>query len=132
MLDVRDLETRWNKYNKKRKRPLYIGISTVAILIFAIINMIVGKDMTPAVIDEVLKDSPAFVSGMKGLAIVYKISKKSSGLNSVTLILAGIVLNIITSSIISFLKYYFFDRYICCRRGSVILRLERSGSRVAI
>jgi len=35
MLDVRDLETRWNKYNKKRKRPLYIGISTVAILIFA-------------------------------------------------------------------------------------------------
>jgi iron complex transport system permease protein len=49
----------------------------------------------------------AFVSGMTGLAIVYKISKKSSGLNSVTLILAGIVLNIITSSIISFLKYYF-------------------------
>ena len=24
-----------------------------------------GKDMTPAVIDEVIKDSPAFVAGMK-------------------------------------------------------------------
>ena len=29
------------------------------------INMFVGKDMTPAVIDEVQKDSPAFVAGMK-------------------------------------------------------------------
>ena len=27
--------------------------------------MIAGKDMTPAVIDEVVKDSPAFVAGMK-------------------------------------------------------------------
>ena len=49
----------------------------------------------------------AFLSGFTGLFIVYNISKKSTGLNSVTLILAGIVLNIISSSIISFLKYYF-------------------------
>ena len=27
--------------------------------------MVAGKDMTPAVIDEVVKDSPAFVAGMK-------------------------------------------------------------------
>ena len=37
----------------------------LAILIFTIINMFVGKDITPAVIDEVQKDSPAFVSGFK-------------------------------------------------------------------
>ena len=37
----------------------------LAILIFIIINMFVGKDMTPAIIDEVQKDSPAFVAGMK-------------------------------------------------------------------
>ncbi len=49
----------------------------------------------------------AFTTGMIGLAIVYKISQRGTGLNSVTLILAGIVLNIISSSIISFLKYYF-------------------------
>jgi len=37
----------------------------LAILIFMIINMISGKDMTPALIDEVQVDSPAFVSGLK-------------------------------------------------------------------
>ena len=37
----------------------------LALLIFAAINMFVGKDMTPAIIDEVQKDSPAFVAGMK-------------------------------------------------------------------
>ena len=37
----------------------------LAILIFIMINMFVGKDLTPAIIDEVQKDSPAFVAGMK-------------------------------------------------------------------
>ena len=34
-------------------------------IIFAIINMIVGKDITPAVIHEVQEGSPAFVAGME-------------------------------------------------------------------
>ena len=37
----------------------------LAILIFFTINLFVGKDMTPAIIDEVQKDSPAFSSGFK-------------------------------------------------------------------
>ena len=37
----------------------------LAILIFTMINMFIGKDMTPALVDEVQKDSPAFVAGMK-------------------------------------------------------------------
>ena len=37
----------------------------LAILIFSMINMFVGKDTTPAIIEEVQKDSPAFVSGLK-------------------------------------------------------------------
>ena len=37
----------------------------LAIIIFTIINMFVGKDSTPAVINEVVKDSPAYVAGMK-------------------------------------------------------------------
>ncbi len=37
----------------------------LAIIIFAIINMFVGKDMTPAIIDEVQKNSPASVAGMQ-------------------------------------------------------------------
>ena len=37
----------------------------LAILIFTIINIFIGKDMTPALIDEVQKDSPAYNAGMK-------------------------------------------------------------------
>ena len=70
-----------NKYNDEDKnklfilKPLYqrsiivaagpLANFVLAILIFTMINMFVGKDMTPAVIHEVQKDSPAFVAGMK-------------------------------------------------------------------
>jgi len=37
----------------------------LAIVIFIIINLFVGKDMTPAIIDEVQSDSPAFQAGFK-------------------------------------------------------------------
>ena len=37
----------------------------LAIVIFVMINMFVGKDITPAIIDEVVEDSPAYISGMK-------------------------------------------------------------------
>jgi len=37
----------------------------LAIFIFTIINLTIGKDMTPAIIEEVQKDSPAFASGLK-------------------------------------------------------------------
>jgi tetratricopeptide (TPR) repeat protein len=36
MLDIRNLEDRWKKYNKKRKRPFYLVISSVLLLLFAI------------------------------------------------------------------------------------------------
>ena len=29
------------------------------------INLFVGKDITPAIIDEVQKDSPAYIAGLK-------------------------------------------------------------------
>ena len=37
----------------------------LAIIIFTMINVFVGKDITPAVIDKVLPDSPAYVAGLK-------------------------------------------------------------------
>ena len=40
------------------------------------INMFVGKDMTPALVDEVQKDSPAFVAGMKKNDKIIYIDKK--------------------------------------------------------
>ena len=58
----------------------------LAILIFTIINMFVGKDMTPAIIDEVQKDSPAFVAGMKkNDRITYIDSKKVESILEVSI-----------------------------------------------
>ena len=70
-----------NKYNDEDRKKLFIlkplyqrsiivaagplANFVLAVLIFTIINMVAGKDMTPAVISEVLDDSPAFVVGMK-------------------------------------------------------------------
>ena len=70
-----------NQYNEKDReklfilKPLYqrsiivaagpLANFVLAILIFAMIYMFVGKDMTPAVIDEVQEDSPAFIAGFK-------------------------------------------------------------------
>jgi len=70
-----------NKYSEEDRKklfilkPLYqrsiivaagpIANYVLAIIIFIVINLIAGKDMTPAVISEVQKDSPAFAAGMK-------------------------------------------------------------------
>jgi len=70
-----------NKYSEKDRKklftlkPLYqrsiivaagpLANFLLAIVIFSMINMFVGKDMTPAIVDEVKIDSPAFIAGMK-------------------------------------------------------------------
>tara|TARA_Y100000590_G_scaffold109329_1_gene124648 strand:- start:1007 stop:2113 length:1107 start_codon:yes stop_codon:yes gene_type:complete len=70
-----------NKYNESDRQKLFIlkplyqrsiivaagplANFLLAIVIFAMINMFVGKDMTPAVIDEVQTDSPAYIAGLK-------------------------------------------------------------------
>ena len=70
-----------NKYNKEDREKLFIlkpliqrsiivaagplANFLLAILIFFMINFFAGKDMTPAIIDEVQKDSPAFISGIQ-------------------------------------------------------------------
>ena len=70
-----------NRYNEEEKnklfilKPLYqralivaagpIANFILALVIFSVINMFVGKDLTPAVIDEVQVDSPAYIAGIK-------------------------------------------------------------------
>jgi regulator of sigma E protease len=64
-----------------------------------IINMVSGKDMTPAVIDEVVKDSPAFVAGMKKNDKIISIDN-----NKVESILeVSTFINVSTSKIIRFI-----------------------------
>ena len=45
----------------------------LALVIFTFIYMFAGKDFTPAVIDEVLKDSPAEVAGMQKNDVIIEI-----------------------------------------------------------
>jgi len=70
-----------NNYNENDRKKLFItkplyqrsiivaagplANFVLAILIFLIINMSVGKDSTPAIVDEVIKDTPAFEAGLK-------------------------------------------------------------------
>tara|TARA_B100001123_G_scaffold151895_1_gene175658 strand:+ start:682 stop:1788 length:1107 start_codon:yes stop_codon:yes gene_type:complete len=70
-----------NKYNEEDRKKLFIlkpiyqrsiivaagplANFVLAMLIFVIINMVSGKDLTPAVVDEVQENSPAFIAGMK-------------------------------------------------------------------
>jgi len=70
-----------NKYSEEDRKKLFIlkplyqrsiivaagplANFVLAILIFTIINMAIGKDITPAVVDEVLENSPAFEAGIK-------------------------------------------------------------------
>jgi len=71
----------------------------LAILIFIMINMFVGKDMTPAIIDEVQKDSPAFAAGMKkNDRIIYIDNKKIESILEVSTFI-----NISTAETIEFL-----------------------------
>ena len=49
----------------------------------------------------------ALATGLSGLIMVYRLSLTGGFINPVTMILAGIVMNIVASAVISFSKYYF-------------------------
>ncbi len=51
----------------------------------------------------------AFITGLSGLILVYRMSLTHGKINPITMILAGVVMNVVASSIISFSKYYFED-----------------------
>jgi len=84
--DQEEILKKYNEEERKRLfilKPLYqrslivaagpIANFILAILIFLMIYMFVGKDFTPAVIDEVQKDSPAQVSGFMKNDIILEI-----------------------------------------------------------
>ena len=49
----------------------------------------------------------ALMTGLGGLMIVYGVSYRKNGVSPVTMILAGVVLNIAASSVIGFVKFFF-------------------------
>ena len=84
-----DQEELLKKYNKEDQDKLFVtkplhqralivaggpvANFILAIFIFLFIYMFVGKDFTPAIIDEVQKDSPAEIAGMKKNDIIVEI-----------------------------------------------------------
>jgi regulator of sigma E protease len=48
----------------------------LAIVIFAFIYMFAGKDFTPAQIQEVQSESPAYVAGIKSGDVIQSITKE--------------------------------------------------------
>ena len=87
-----DHEKILNKYNKEDQKKLFVtkplyqrslivaagplANFLLAIFIFFSIYTFVGKDFTPAMIDEVKKESPAFIAGLKKNDIIYSIDGK--------------------------------------------------------
>ena len=76
--EQQELISKYNEEDRKKLfilKPLYqrsiivaagpLANFVLAIVIFSLINLIVGKDITPAVIEEVKKDSPAYDAGFK-------------------------------------------------------------------
>ena len=84
--DQKELLKKYNKEDQQKlfvTKPLYqrslivaggpIANFILALVIFTFIFMFVGKDFTPAVIDEVVKDSPADIAGMQKNDIIIEI-----------------------------------------------------------
>ena len=121
--DQKELLKKYNENDREKLfvlKPLYqrslivaagpIANFILAIFIFLFIYMFVGKDFTPAVIDEVQKDSPAYISGLKKNDIILEIddSKVKSILDVSKLITMS------TSDIINF-KVSRYDQEILLR-----------------
>ena len=103
-----------NKYSEEDRQKLFIlkplyqrsiivaagplANFVLAILIFIMINMFVGKDMTPAVIEEVQEDSPAFIAGLKKNDKIVSIDNN----NVQSIFEVSTFINISTSEIIEF------------------------------
>ncbi len=103
-----------NKYSEEEReklfilKPLYqrslivaagpIANFILAILIFFLINIFAGKDLTPAIINEVKIDSPAYVAGMKKNDKIVKIDN-----NEVASVLeVSTLINTSTTTVIEF------------------------------
>jgi regulator of sigma E protease len=104
-----------NKYNEEDRKKLFIlkplyqrslivaagplANFVLAILIFFLINLFVGKDFTPAIISEVQNDSPAFSAGFKKNDKI--ISIDDNNVNSILEV--STFINTSTSEIIEFI-----------------------------
>ncbi len=137
-----DQEELLKKYNKEDQeklfvtKPLYqrslivaggpIANFVLAIFIFLFIFMFAGKDFTPAIIDEVQKDSPAEIAGMKKNDIILEIdnNKVESILDVSKLILMS------TSEIVDF-KVSRYDQELLLKvKPKIVSGVDNLGNKI--
>ena len=137
-----DQEELLKKYNKEDQeklfvtKPLYqrslivaggpIANCVLAIFIFLFIYMFAGKDFTPAVIDEVQKDSPAEVAGMQKNDIILEIdnSKVESILDVSKLILMS------TSEIVDFKISRYEQELLLKVKPKIVAGVDNLGNKI--
>ena len=137
-----DQEELLKKYNKEDQeklfvtKPLYqrslivaggpIANFVLAIIIFLFIYMFAGKDFTPAIIDEVQKDSPAEIAGMKKNDVILEIdnNKVESILDVSKLILMS------TSEIVDF-KVSRYDQELLLKvKPKIVAGVDNLGNKI--
>ena len=137
--DQEELLKKYNKVDQEKlfvTKPLYqrslivaggpIANFVLAILIFLFIYMFAGKDFTPAVIDEVQKDSPAEVAGMQKNDVILEIdnNKVESILDVSKLILMS------TSEIVDF-KISRYDQEVLLKvKPKIVAGVDNLGNKI--
>jgi len=137
-----DQEKILEKYNKDEQeklfvlKPLYQRVLIVfggplanfllAIVIFFSIFTFIGKDFTPAVINEVQKDSPAMIGGLKQNDIILEI--EGNKVNSIMEVSKYITTS--TSEFIDFKVERFDQEYLLKVKPNIVLSEDNLGNKV--
>ena len=137
-----DQEKILKQYNKEDQdklfvlKPLYQRVLIVfggplanfllAIIIFFSIYLFVGKDFTPAVINEVQKDSPAMIGGLKQNDIILEIDRNK--VNSIMDVSKYIATS--TSEIIDFKVDRFDQEYLLKIKPNIVLSEDNLGNKI--
>jgi len=137
-----DQEKILEKYNKDEQeklfvlKPLYQRVLIVfggplanfllAIVIFFSIYTFIGKDFTPAVINEVQKDSPAMIGGLKQNDIILEIDDNK--VNSIMEVSKYITTS--TSEFIDFKVERFDQEYLLKVKPNIVLSEDNLGNKV--
>ena len=98
----------------------------LAVVIFFSIYMFVGKDFTPAVINEVQKDSPAMIGGLKQNDIIIEIDDNE--VNSIMDVSKFITTS--TGDVINFKIERFDQEYLLKIKPNIVLSDDNLGNKV--